>query len=125
MIVVFLVVTLNLNNGSFKPISKKIPIPTHVNIVSNNPRPLLKQTPNAVNQKINRLLSCKIIFEECKYMYDETLKNSGFQGRLVYVNPVNSGSNGRSNIGGTCRLVKRGETNNNQSNRRWKIEIEK
>ena len=73
---------------------------------------------------MNRLFSCKRIFKESKNIYDEALKNSGFQGRLEYVNPVNTGSNGRRNNCGTHALVKVGDTNNNYSNRREKIEIE-
>ena len=77
----------------------------------------MKQFPNAVNQRINRLSSCKRIFDESKSMYDEALKNNGFQGRLEYVNPVNSDSKGRSNSGGTHALVKGGDTNYNHSNK--------
>ena len=91
-IVDFFDFTLNLNNGTFKSFSKNKSAPTNVNIDSNFPRSLLKQIPYVMNQRINRLSLCKITFEETKRIYDESLKNSGFQGRLEYVNPVNSGS---------------------------------
>ena len=107
-IVDFLDVTLNSNNGTFKPFSKNNSVPTYVNIDSNHPRSLLKQIPNALNQRINRLSLCKRIFEESKSIYDEALKNSGFQGRLEYLNAVNSDFNGRSNSSGTRALVKVG-----------------
>ena len=107
-IVDFLDVTLNVNNGTFKPLSKDNSALIYVNIDSNHP----KQIPNAVNQRINRLSSCKIIFEESKSIYDKALKNSGFQGRLEYVNPMNSGSKGRCNCSGTYALAKVGDTNN-------------
>ena len=58
-IVDFLDVTFNLNNCIFKSFSKNNSIPTYVNIESNHPRSLLEQIPNAVNQRINRLFSCK------------------------------------------------------------------
>ena len=61
-IVDFLDVTLNLNNSTFKPSRKNNPAHTYKNIDSNQPKLLLKQIPNAVNQRINRLSSCKIIF---------------------------------------------------------------
>ena len=70
-----------------------------------------------MNQRINRLSSCKRIFEESKKIYEEALKNSWFQGGLEYVNPVNSGFNGRSNCCGTRTLIKGGDTINNHSNR--------
>ena len=57
-IVDFLDVTLNLNNGTFKPFSRNDSAPTYVNIGSNHPRSLLKQIHNAVNQRINKLSAC-------------------------------------------------------------------
>ena len=51
-------------------------------------------------------------------------KNSGFQCRLEYLNPVNSGSNGRNNRSGARALVMVGDANNNHSNRQGKIETE-
>ena len=110
-IVDFLDVTLSLNNGTFKPFSKNNSALIYI-------RSLLKQIPNAVNQRIYRLSSCKRVFEESKSRYDEALKNSGFQSRLEYVISVDSGSNGRSNNGGTRTFVKVGDTNNNHSNKR-------
>ena len=50
-IVDFLDVTLNLNNGTFKPFSKNDSAPRYINISSNHPRSVLRQIPNAVNQK--------------------------------------------------------------------------
>ena len=90
----------------------------------------MKQIPNAVNQRINRLYSRKRKFQEIKRIYDEALKNNGFQSRLDHVDPVNSGSKGRnitigrSSGSGTHRVVKVGDTNNH-SNRRGEIEIGK
>ena len=55
-------------------------------------------------------LHVKEFLEESKSIYDEALKNSEFQGRLEYMNPVNSGSNGRSKGSGTRAIVKVGVT---------------
>ena len=85
--------------GTIKPFSSNS-TPTFINIDFNHPRLILKQIPNAVNQRINRLSSCNKIFEENKRIYDEAFKSSGFQGWLEYVNPVNSSSNGQSSISG-------------------------
>ena len=65
-IIDYLDITLNLDNGTFKPLSKNNSTPTYVNIDSKHPRSLLKQIPNAVNQRINSLSSGKRIFEESK-----------------------------------------------------------
>ena len=58
-IVDFLDVIFNLNNGTFKSLSKSNSTPTKINIDTNHPRSILKQIPNTVNQSINRLSSCK------------------------------------------------------------------
>ena len=52
-IVDFLDVTLNLNNGTFKPFRKNDSAPRYINISSNQPRSVLRQMPNTVNQRIN------------------------------------------------------------------------
>ena len=58
-IVDFLDVTLNLDNDTFKHFSKSNSTPTNINIDSIHPRSILKQIPNAMNQRRNRLSSCK------------------------------------------------------------------
>ena len=75
-IVDFLDVTLNLNNGTFKLFSKNDSAPRYINISSNHPRLVLRQIPNAVNQRINKLSSGRKIFEENKSRYDDALKDS-------------------------------------------------
>ena len=127
-IVDFLDVTLNLNNGTFKPFSKNDSAPRYINISSNQPISVLRQIPNAVNQRINKLSSCKKIFEENKSRYDDALKNSGFQGRLVYLTAVDLNSRARNNNGGTCTPFKVGEIINNSTHGKKdeeRIEIEK
>ena len=114
-IVDFLDVTLNLNNGTFEPFSKNDSAPRYINISSNHPRSVLRQIPNAVNQRINKLSSGKKIFEENKSRYDDALKDSGFQGRLEYLTPVDLNSRARKNNGGTHTPIKVGEIINNSS----------
>ena len=103
----------NLNNGTFKPFSKNDSAPRYINISSNHPRSVLRQIPNAVNQRINKLSSGKKIFEENKSRYDDALKDSGFQGRLEYLTPVDLNSRARKNNVGTHTPLKVGETINN------------
>ena len=76
----FLDVIFNLNNNTFKPFSKSNSAPTYLNSDFNYRRSLLKQIPNVMNQRINRLSSHKRILEESKSIYDKALKNSRFQG---------------------------------------------
>ena len=76
------------------------------------------QVPNGGNERINRLSSCRIIFEESKGIYDDAVKNSGFQRRLVYSTPVDPCSRDKGNNSGTCALIDVGDNNNNHWNRR-------
>ena len=70
-IVIFLDVTLNLNDNSYKPFSKANAIPTYLNFSSNRrPAPIVKQIPNLINMRINRL-SSKNIFNNHKEFYNE------------------------------------------------------
>ena len=66
-----------------------------------------------MNRRINRLSSCKKIFEENKGRYDDALKDSGFQGRLEYLTPVDITSRVKNNNDGTRTLIKVGEIINN------------
>ena len=111
----FFNVTLNLNNGTFKPFSKNDSVPRYINVSSNHPRSVLRQIPNTVNQRINKLSKCKKIFEENKSRYDDALKDSGFQVRLKYLTPVDLNSRVKNNNGGTHTLIKVGEIINNSS----------
>ena len=108
-------VTLNLNYGTFKPFSKNDSAPRYINVSSNHPRSILRQIPNAVNLRINKLSSCKKNFEENKSRYDDALKKSGFQGRLEYLTPVDINSRVENDNGGTRTLIKVGEVINNSS----------
>ena len=114
-IVDFLDVTLNLDNGTFKPFSKNNSAPRYIDVSSNHPRLVLRQIANAVNVRINKLSSCKKIFEENKSRYDDALKDSGFQGRLEYLTPVDLNSRVENNNGGTRTLIKVGEIINSSS----------
>ena len=114
-IVDFLDVTLNLNNGTFKPFSKNDSALRYINVSSNHPRSVLRQIPNAVNQRIDKLSSCKKIFEENKSRYDDILKDSGFQGRVEYLTPVDLNSRVKNNNGGTRTLIKVGKIINYSS----------
>ena len=55
------------------------------------------------------------MFEENKSRYDDALKDSGFQGRLEYLTPVDLNSRARKNNSGGHTPLKVGETVNNSS----------
>ena len=81
-IVNFLDVTLNLNDNSYKPFSKTNAIPTYINFSSNHPTSIVKQIPNAINIRINRLSSSKNIFDNHEEFYNEALHYSSYKMNL-------------------------------------------
>ena len=58
-IVYFLDVTLNLSDYSYKSFSNSNAIPPYIHINSNHPTSLVKQIPDVINIRINRLSSLK------------------------------------------------------------------
>ena len=84
-IVNFLDVTLNLNDDYYKPFSKTNGIPTYINVSSNHPASIVKQIPNAIDIRINRLSSSKNIFNNHKEFYNEAIHNSGYKNELKYL----------------------------------------
>ena len=78
---------------------------------------VLRQIPNAVNQRIF-MSSCKKIFEENKSRYDDALKDSGFLVRLEYLTLVGLTLRVKNNNGGTRTLIKVGEIINNSSHKK-------
>ena len=58
----FLDITFNLSENSFKPFHKDKHTPSYINVNSNNPRSIIRQIPNAINIKMNRLSSNKKSF---------------------------------------------------------------
>ena len=65
-IVNFLDVTLNLSNNSYKPFSKSNGIPRYIHVNSNHPASIVKKIPDAINIRINRLLSSRHILNNNK-----------------------------------------------------------
>ena len=83
-IVNFLDVTLNISENSYKPFNKTNTIPTCINVNSHQPTSIVKQIPNVIIIRINRLSSSKNIFNNHKEFYNEALHNSGCKNELQY-----------------------------------------
>ena len=75
----YLDVTLNLADGTYKPFSKNSKDPTYINVNSNHPKHVIRQIPNSVNKRINKLSANHNIFNRSKHPYNRALRNSGYQ----------------------------------------------
>ena len=59
----FLDVTLDLTTGKYKPYNKPGNIPLYINVKSNHPPNIIKNLPENISRRINKLSSDKSIFE--------------------------------------------------------------
>ena len=96
-IVNYLEVTLNLNNGFFKPYHKPDDIIRYVNKESNHPSSIIKHLPTSIENGFNS--SNEKIFEEAAIYYEDTPsagnqenKNKNCQRNVIWFNPPYSKS---------------------------------
>ena len=79
-IVNYLDVTLNLNNGSFKPYLKE----------SNHPPSIIEHLPASIEKRLSNNSSDEKIFKEAAIYYEDTLNKTGYINNLVYHTPSTS-----------------------------------
>ena len=107
-IVNFLDVTLNLRNNSYKPFSKFNAIPTNINVNHNHPTSIVKQIPNVINIRINRLSPSKNISNNNnnkKESYNEALYHSDYINELEYLDASKHHINRTNNRGETMEII--------------------
>ena len=80
----FLDVTFDLNDGSFKPFIKPNSQLKYVAKESNHPPLILKNIPEAVNQRLERISSCRETFEDEISVYQRALNDAGYNHQLNY-----------------------------------------
>ena len=83
-IVDYLDVTLNLNDGSYKPYRKPDDETMYVHAKSNHPPNIIKQLPISIEDRLRSLSSSKEIFEEAAKYYQEVLEKCGYTYKLKY-----------------------------------------
>ena len=80
----YLDVTLNLNDGSYRPYHKPNDELMYIHSESNHPPAIIKQLPLSIEARLRTLSSSKEIFDEDVKPYQEALKNSGYKYKLKY-----------------------------------------
>ena len=78
-IVNFSDVTLDLTTGKYKPDNKPGNIPLYINVKSNHPPNIIKNLPENISRRINKISSDKSAFENSKDFYNSALSNRGFK----------------------------------------------
>ena len=86
-IVNYLNVTLNVNNGSFKPYHKPGDIIEYLNNESNHPTSVIKHLPVFTEKWFSNNSSDEKIFKEAAIYYEDTLDKGGYVNKLVYHTP--------------------------------------
>ena len=76
---------LNLNDNSYKPLSKTKATPTYIIVSSNHPVTIVKEIPNSIDIRINGLSSPKNIFDNHRGFYNEALHNISYKNELMYL----------------------------------------
>ena len=90
-IVNYLDVTLNLNDGSYRPYKKPNEETNYIHVNSDHPPPppsILKQLPKSIEKRLSSLSSSKEIFEETAPYYEQHLSNCGYKEKLNYRDPT-------------------------------------
>ena len=88
-IVNYLDVTLNLNDGSYRPYHKPNDELMYIHSESNHPPAIIKQLPLSIQARLRTLSSSKEIFDEDVRPYQEALKRSGYKHTLKYEDDCN------------------------------------
>ena len=83
-IVNFLDVTLDLENGKYKPFRKPNDTPLYVNTGSSHPQTVLKQIPHGINKRLVEISSSETDFNEAKPAYQKALNESKHKHTLEF-----------------------------------------
>ena len=83
-IVNYLDVTLNLNNGSFKPYHKLDDIIQYVNKESNHLPSIITHLQVFIEKRLSNDSSDEKIFKEAAIYYEDTINKAGYISKLVY-----------------------------------------
>ena len=86
-IVNYLDVTLNLNDGSFRPCDKPDDIIQYINKEFNHPPNLIKHLPASIEKRLSSSSFDEKIFQESAIYYEDTLNKAGYLDKVVYHAP--------------------------------------
>ena len=89
-VVNYLDVTLNLNNGSYRPYKKPNEETNYIHVNSDHPLPpmyFIKQLPMSIEKQLSSFSSTKEIFQETVPYYKQCLSNCEYKEKLNYRDP--------------------------------------
>ena len=83
----YLDVTLNLNDGSFRPCNKADDIIQYINKEFNHPPNLIKHLPASIEKRLSNNSFDEKIFQESAIYYEDTLNKAGCVDKVAYHAP--------------------------------------
>ena len=89
-IVSYLDVTMNLNDGTYRPYHKPNDEVMYIHSESNHPPAIIKQLPLSIESRLCNISSSKEIFDESSKIYQDALTKSGYKHKLTYKEMDNS-----------------------------------
>ena len=96
-IVDYLEITMNLNDGSYRPYHKPNDEIRYIHSESNHPPAIIKQLPLSIESRLRKISSSKEIFDDSCKVYQDALKQSGFKYDLTYEETENETAPARRN----------------------------
>ena len=83
----YLDVTLNLNDGSFRPCDKSDDVIQYINKEFNHPPDLIKHLSASIEKQLSNNSFDKKIFQESAIYYEDTLNKVGYINKVAYHAP--------------------------------------
>ena len=84
----FLDVEVDLNTGTYRPYTKPNNTLLYIDVNSNHPPSTLKNTAQAVENRLSMLSSSKEIFDQAAPPYQTALNNAGYKHTLKFTKPT-------------------------------------
>ena len=96
-VVDFLDVTLNLNDGTYKPYTKPDNTLQYINVQSNHPPNIIEQLPKTIEKRLSQHSSNELIFRDAAPKYEKALQEAGYNVKLQYTPEMTKIESGRKN----------------------------
>ena len=86
----FLDVWFDLKQDIYKPYRKENDLPVYIDKLSNHPKVIKNQLPSMISNRISKLSCSETVFNQESSVYQDALKNAGYNDRLVYTKEADS-----------------------------------
>ena len=89
----YLDITLNLNDGSYRPYRKPNKETNYIHVNSDHSPSIIKEIPRSIEERLSILSSSKNVFQESAIYYKKCLRNSRNKTKAQYQQPKENNQN--------------------------------